>query len=120
MIENLELPLSAEEASRAVSPEAVEVLLCGLADGRWHSAEQLAQWMSFGAGDNAKRHVRALAAASDGRVLSYPGSPGYKLTMLSTPEDMNPLARTRHQAKQMIARTIEIERVWHGRKMENA
>lgn len=58
------------------------------------------------------RRVRTLAHASRGEIIS--GQAGYKLTREATMEEIRH-ARTwlRSQAREMIARSIQIDRVFH-------
>jgi len=63
-----------------------------------------------------ERYVRALANASGGRVLSYPGSPGYKLTKEATKEEVDAADILGHQANEMRRRLIEIRMVFYGRR----
>lgn len=62
-----------------------------------------------------ERHVRKLAAASD-LVISYPGSPGYKLLAECTHEEYERyrLAR-RSQARDMIAKVVRTDRIYYRR-----
>lgn len=62
-----------------------------------------------------ERHIRKLAAASD-LVVSYPGSPGYKLLADCTVDeyDRYRLAR-RSQARDMIAKVIRTDRIFYRR-----
>lgn len=61
------------------------------------------------------RVVRAYASASD-EVISYPGSPGYKLLVGCTRDEYSRyrLAR-RSQARDMLAKVIRTDRVWFKR-----
>lgn len=64
--------------------------------------------------DAAERKIRAIASASGGQVLSYPGSPGYKLTLEATIEEIQTgLNKLRHQAGEMDRRALELDRVYH-------
>jgi hypothetical protein len=74
-----------------------------LADGRWHSAADLAVLVD----DLDDRTCRAIAERSDGAILS--SQSGYKLTEFAT------AAECRHaesvlqgQARKMLARAVEI------------
>jgi len=62
------------------------------------------------------RYLRALANASLGRVLSYPGSPGYKLTMEATKEEVDSADILGHQANEMRRRLLEIRKVFYRRR----
>jgi len=63
-----------------------------------------------------ERYVRAVANASRGRVLSYPGSPGYKLTREATKEEVDGADILGHQANEMRRRLVEIRNVFYGRR----
>jgi hypothetical protein len=63
-----------------------------------------------------ERYVRAVANASRGRVLSYPGSPGYKLTIEAAKEEVDAADILGHQANEMRRRLIEIRNVFYGRR----
>lgn len=68
--------------------------------------------------ESAKRRIRAIANASEGRILSYPGSKGYRLTKEATVEEIaTATAKLRHQANEMLQRALEIDRVYHGKKL---
>jgi len=63
-----------------------------------------------------ERYVRAVANASRGRVLSYPGSPGYKLTREATKAEVDAADILGHQANEMRRRLVEIRNVFYGRR----
>lgn len=99
-------------------------VLCDLLRGAgWQFADALAtQLLSAGhiaapaSLENIKRRIRAVANASDGRILSYPGSPGYKLTREATIEEIQTaVGKIRHQSSEMLARALQIDRVYHGK-----
>lgn len=61
------------------------------------------------------RALRNLANASEGQIIS--GNRGYKLTRLATLEEISECTdRIRSQADRMIARSLEISRVYHRGK----
>jgi hypothetical protein len=122
------LPEKAPEVSAEEIARAFEIL-----QGRdWMTAEEIALAMfhptlaqsiaksgglRYSASESDKRKVRAIANASDGRILSYPGSKGYKLTREATVEEIqNATAKLRHQAGEMHQRALEIDRVYHAKK----
>jgi hypothetical protein len=84
-------------------------VLCDFLQGRgWMKAQAIAfefpQWLD--------RHIRKLAAASGGRIVS--GQLGYKLTIECTPEEAgHAQSWLRSQARQMIARSIQISKTFH-------
>jgi len=79
----------------------------------WRSADDILEAAGKPQTDYWRRWVRALAEASEGRVMSAPGSPGYKLTEQCTPEEMRLAEAIRHQCSKMEARYVAIMRVWH-------
>lgn len=105
-----ELPLRLKAAGKQVTETDIAEL-CGLLRGRgWMSAEQIhslrPKW--------GERFIRKLANASRGQVLSWPGSPGYRLTVEgSALEREEAIAKLRHQAVEMGARASDIARVHH-------
>jgi hypothetical protein len=61
------------------------------------------------------RVVRALASASD-EIISYPGSPGYKLLCEITLEEYNRYRDARKsQARDMIAKVVRTDRIFYRR-----
>lgn len=64
--------------------------------------------------EKAERTIRAVANQSGGQVLSYPGSPGYKLTLDATPKEMEGARVLLNQAKAMKRRYIMLVRLWRG------
>lgn len=98
----------------------VDWLVSWLSDKDWNTSWQIVNspaWLfRFGGPAGADRRVRAIAAESKGQILSYPGSPGYKLTREATIEEIQTATnKLRHQAKEMIGRSVEIERIYHNR-----
>lgn len=60
------------------------------------------------------RDIREIASASGGVVMSWPGSPGYRLTTEgSADERERAIAKLRHQALAMGARANAIAHVHH-------
>lgn len=73
----------------AVTPADAERLVQALNVGGWLTAAQLGLAI-YGADTEAtKRRVRAIASACAPGVVSYPGSPGYKLWQLCTAEELH-------------------------------
>src|SRR3954466_10186236 len=66
--------------------------------------------------EDEKRRIRAISEASNGRIVSWPGSPGYKLFDLCTPEDfLRGDNATRSSVRKMLAKWQAILRRMHGR-----
>lgn len=87
--------------------------------GDWASSDVLLKWLGWPITEGNRRKLRRLAEASDGRVASGPGSPGYKLTHLVSPEELKYVEGTRTQADRMTGRYLAIMRVWHSRQTPN-
>ncbi|MGZ0657062.1 hypothetical protein ACWPKS_15775 [Coraliomargarita sp. W4R72] len=83
------------------APEVEQLIK--LLDGRgWLTASQLAQ-----ATGHNDRKVRSIASATP-KILSYPGSPGYKLTRQATPEEIESAITLKTQGQTMIARYVSL------------
>lgn len=114
-----------KEKGRGVSPEQVTLLLRLLRGRDWQKAAQITALVyldtiaSLGTANAQRwtdRFVRMVASASEGQVISYPGSPGYKLTAEATIAEIQAAAKVlRHQAEQMQERALQIDRVYHGK-----
>jgi hypothetical protein len=84
-----QLDLLSDKAPK-ISEGEIDLTLATLRDWRkiapnnngWLKSEQLGAktW-------NEKRHLRAIAQAAGGRIVSWPGSPGYKLFDECTPKE---------------------------------
>jgi hypothetical protein len=85
----------------------VERLLSHLSSNPgFHTAKQLSAAL-----DLTDRKIRQLAEASDGLIISGPGSPGYCHLYHCDPETIGHIADTlRSQARQMLSRSIRIRR----------
>jgi len=68
----------------------------------WLTAAQLSQ-----ATGHPDRKIRSIASATP-KILSYPGSPGYKLTRQATAEEIDKAITLKTQGQTMIARYIAI------------
>lgn len=129
--QQIELSLKArgqrQERAPRVKSEEIGLLLNILRGRGWLHAEEIgrdyrfvafygaaipqeparrAQWM--------ERKVRAMASLSGAQVLSYPGSPGYKLTLEATPKEMEDARVLWRQARAMQKRYVMLLRVWRG------
>lgn len=75
----------------------------------FHTARQLSAAL-----DLSDRKIRQLAEASDGIIISGPGSPGYCHIKHCSAEKLSHIADTlRSQARSMLARSIRIRRRAH-------
>lgn len=107
----------------SVTSEDVALLMRVLAGRDWMSGSEVAETDEFqqrflgSSNANFERRIRAIANRSQGFVLSYPGSPGYRLTVEAKIEEIQTATRKlRHQAGQMLQRALEIDRVYHGKQ----
>ena|ERR1043166_9984743 len=104
-----------------VAAQEVALLLNVLTGRGWMTAQQIAATPEFAERfervKNIDRRIRAIANKTDGLVISYPGSPGYRLTREATIEEIqSATACLRHQAGEMGRRALQIDRVYHGKK----
>lgn len=103
--------LGLDFAARAAAPSQDPAELADWLRGRgWLTAEQI--HLALGWSD---RRVRKAASQSD-EVISWPGSPGYKLLADCTREEYDRFRNaTRHQAREMLGRVIRADRRFFGR-----
>ncbi len=90
-------------------PRSEEVeQLCGLLQGNgWMPGSLIRHTLPW-----SERKVRAVANAANGRVMSFPGSPGYRLTVEASSEERDEaVAKLLHQSGEMIDRAGAIGRV---------
>lgn len=105
-----QLELSVRVASPEVTSDEVDAF-CELLRGKdWITARELAEAHGLD-----ERRVRSIAEHSDGRVLSGPGCPGYKLFTGATEirEADECASRLESQAKKMLSRAGSIRRRYH-------
>lgn len=77
----------------------------------WTSAKQIQA--ELGIND---RKLRILRAAAKSRILSGPGSPGYRHIDFATLDEINEAAARKHsQIRAMVADYIDLKRVAHSR-----
>ena len=106
-----------------VTDQEVQLLITVLTDRDWMTARQIAATPEFvsrferSKQATVERRIRAIANKTEGFVISYPGSPGYKLTLEATIQEIQvATACLRHQAGEMTERAMQIDRVYHGKK----
>jgi hypothetical protein len=93
-----------------VTPDEIELLVSRLRGKGWQTASEL------GAKTEAeKRRIRAIVEHSDGQILGYPGSPGYKLYEDATVTEIHRSAALRVQARMMLRRYLSYMRRLHKR-----
>lgn len=102
--------LGLDFAARAAAPSEDPGTLVDFLRGKgWLTAEQIGLALGW-----ADRRVRRAASQSD-EVISYPGSPGYKLLKDCTQEEYHRYRNvTRHQAREMIGRVMRTDRRFYG------
>lgn len=108
MNENAQLSLCFERPTPA---KADEQALIGFLNGKgWMTAAQIS-----GATKWNDRSVREIASGSD-QVISYPGSPGYKLLHECTSEEYHRYREARRaQAREMVGKVIRTDRIFYRR-----
>lgn len=109
MTAQLDLPI--EEKAPSVTPAEIDLMLTALRGKGWRKSEQLGAktW-------DEKRKLRAIAAAADGRIVSWPGSPGYKLFDECTPEEfLRGDNATRSAVRKIESKWIRILQRMHAR-----
>ncbi|MCX6952590.1 MAG: hypothetical protein NTV51_10570 [Verrucomicrobia bacterium] len=110
----LELDYSAPAppAAPQVTPEQVEQLVAVLRDaGDWISAKDIAAKMGEDVDD---RDVRAIASIARPVVVSFPGSPGYKLWGLCTVAEITRCIHAFHsQGSDMIKCAVVYRVAYH-------
>lgn len=100
-------PVQPPRKARGVTPEGIERVRIALADGRWHTARELAA--STGLGD---RHLRWVAEERDTEFVS--GNKGYRLFSACTAEELCVCAdRLLSQGKKMIRRAVALRAAAH-------
>ena len=108
-----ELPLSKDVIAPIMTRE-VDWFLGELRDRDWAAAAELLSGWGLPVTEQAKRRLRALAAASGGRICS--GDRGYKWTMAMTAEEFGNFdRRMASQEAEMKRRRVEAQRVFFGR-----
>ena len=83
------------------APEVAELIR--ILDNRgWLTAAQLSQ-----ATGHPDRKIRSIASATP-KILSYPGSPGYRLTHQASREEIDAAVTLKTQGQAMIARYVAL------------
>jgi len=96
--------------ARTAAKPATEELVAFLRGKGWLTARQIADATKWD-----DRAIREMASASDA-VISYPGSPGYKLLSDCTAEEYHHYREARRsQARDMLAKVIRTDRVFFRR-----
>jgi hypothetical protein len=111
-----QLDLAVRIPAPEVSPEQVEQLVTVLhvkneKKNNWMTAEEIAGRLKL-----SERLTRKIASASAPTIVSYPGSPGYKLWSLCTVEEINHAIESfEAQARDMIKRANLYRMAYHRR-----
>lgn len=82
-------------------------LLLVLRDGRWHTAKDLKVY-----GFN-ERQLGELVEISEGQILSFPGSPGYKSFEHATVDEIEQSKALLNQGRAMIRRFLRYKKRFH-------
>lgn len=108
-----QLTLDVRTAAPAVSAEDVARLVAELGfKTEWQTALQLAEALSWN-----DRKVRAVAAAAMPQVVSFPGSPGYRLFQHCTVAEINRcIAAFESQGRDMLKRAVLYTQAYHRRQ----
>lgn len=108
-----ELVFATPAAAPLATAEDVERLVDLLRGRGWVSAAELSGIAGQGLSD---RKIRAIARAAAPGVVSYPGSPGYKLWDECSVEEINhAIEAFESQARDMTARAILYRQAYHAR-----
>lgn len=97
-------PLGLDLPAPEVSMEDVKRLVAVLKENTgWMTAAQLAERIYGSSSESLKRSIRAIASAARPRVVSFPGSPGYRvLERCSIEEIRRGINALESQGKSMI------------------
>jgi hypothetical protein len=107
--ELMELPGLFDRKGRNIEAD-LSTLLAYLRGRGWRTAKEIAAHPELGFSD---RYTRAIAQHSKGQIIS--GDLGYKYNFDATREEKDEFRqRLISQAKNMIKRAIDADRVWHS------
>lgn len=99
-------------AAPVISSEEVEWLVAVLRDKGWVKAAQIE---TLSGGTKNDRRIRAIARAAGHGIVSYPGSPGYKLWSDCTMEEIHHcLSAWQSQINDNTVRLAGYERAYHS------
>jgi hypothetical protein len=109
----LNFSASQEDPAPKVSVAQVEALVAVLTGKGWVEAAELARQLGEKWSD---RKVRAVARAAAPGIVSYPGSPGYKIWGECSVEEIDhAIAAFESQANDMTARALLYRNAYHRR-----
>lgn len=112
-----QLPLTGlRTPAPSITPEDVKLVVQVLREvGRWMTAADLVVHLGSRSGFS-DRKVRAVAAAAMPQIVSYPGSPGYRLFQHCTIDEINHCIEAfESQGSDMLKRAVEYRRAYHKR-----
>ena len=98
-----------------VSPDEVHQVRTTLRGSGWLKSPILLARLRKLNTDTNQRWLRAVSSASKGLILSYPGSPGYRLTREATLDEIQRARCILDQADAMRQHWLDIERVYHAK-----
>lgn len=120
---NTELDLGLKTSASAVSPDEVETVVAVLATAPargWMTAHEIAAALNKDQ-PSFERRVRAIASAAAPEIVSYPGSPGYKLWDRCSVEEIDHAINAfETQGKDMIKRAHIYRLAYHRRHRNRA
>jgi len=107
-----QLDLCVRTPAPLVTPEEVARMVAELGfKDEWQTAVQLAEALSLN-----DRKVRAIAAAAMPQIVSFPGSPGYRLFHHCTVEEINHcIDAFESQGRDMLKRAVLYRQAYHRR-----
>ena len=107
-----QLDLSVRTPAPDVSVEEVALLVRVLGELKgWATAGDLAAHLGSGYND---RKVRAIAAAAMPQIVSFPGSPGYRLFQYCTVEELDRCINAfEAQGRDMLKRAVLYRQAYH-------
>lgn len=109
MSSQLELPLNAKAPK--IGEDEIGLMIAQLRGNGWRTASQLGAKTA-----QQRRLLRAIANASGGRIVSYPGSPGYKLFDECLPHELaHADGAIGSQIRALTVRRVEINYRMHAR-----
>lgn len=115
MIEQLELA-EVKKPAPAVSTDEVARVIEVLRRGKeWMTAKEIALALGVQPTPSQERRIRAAASVAMPAIVSYPGSPGYRLwSACSVAEIQHAIAAFETQGKEMIKRGVLYRRAYHA------
>lgn len=95
--------------------------LVRLLQGRgWMQSDEILREAKKPVTEYGRRWVRRLAQRSGGRVMSFPGSEGYRLLVDCTVEEFHHARNAlKSQSDNMLKRVIEMDRIFYSRPTAN-